>query len=217
MIKLLCAFLSGMIFSLLANCHLRETIQTIFVFFGLVPLIISLATSTLKRRLVLFLFFSFPIIYETGQGFWFSLRYFYEVDGFYSVFIYIAWIWILSSFHWLIIFSGFRRIVSKDLTQLWILPVIWVAIEFLYSRISIQSKVVCIGSFMPIPSLLGSGSRIGGMFATSYVVLWTNSFLSAALLSVYKKKSLLKNFGWIMTGMVALGLIFGGYFDQIKV
>lgn len=208
LIKILASAVSGCAVVMSASFDLPEPFAAALACTALIPFLAACLDGRLSCRLASWAAFSVPLILYVGEGMWFSLRYFYEVPFVPSVLIYVVWVWLFSSLHWLL-FSlvGYR--LRAAVSKAWMLPFLWAAAEFLYSRISLQGRMLSLGHLAPVIPVLSSSARFGGVYAASFMIVLVNTLI---LCLVYYRGRLgfLKQKGWLFSLAAAALLAVAG-------
>ncbi|MDP3979847.1 MAG: hypothetical protein Q8Q33_00375, partial [Chlamydiota bacterium] len=119
------SLLSGIVFAWIYSCNTITCLQIILACFSLGPFLNGCLAENWKESFLAYIGFSVPIVITLGEGLWFGMHYYYQLSMIPSLLVFVVWVWILSTLHWLV-FALIGRYF-----QYWSLPFIWVALEFL--------------------------------------------------------------------------------------
>lgn len=159
-----------------------------------VPLFLSLKNCS---KLSAFFFGILTVITTgllIGTYFWTSLRVFYELSFLKSILVLLFFIAILGGPHYCV-FSVISRYFHK---QTWWRPFflssVWVCLEFLYSKISLQARTYLLGYTQHNITFLMPLLRFGGVYALSFSVIFFNLLFAQFLLSMKSLIGIIKYF-----------------------
>jgi len=175
----------------------NNIISFLYFCFGLIPLFWFSFWGKKKALFFAFLGFSLPVSFLVGEGIWHSLRYYYQVPFLPSVVIFLGWVLLAGCLQWLIFLFFSRKWLSLKPDSFWLLPFVWMAIEFIYGKFSIQGSSFDLGLLGPLNSFSKNLARAGGVHAISFFYVCINTFVLTLIRQEYRSRTLKK--GWIIS------------------